>query len=124
MNRAVQLTSTPYVLVTTPDVIVEPGSTKALLAVLDESPDVGLVAPRVDTPDGELYPSVRRFPNLVDATGAGDSFAGAFLARYLTGTSAVDAARFATSISAWVIEHPGARPIGDARLSRVIESAD
>jgi N-acetylglucosaminyl-diphospho-decaprenol L-rhamnosyltransferase len=69
VNRAVQRTSTPYVLVTTPDVIVEPGSTKALVAVLDESPDVGLVAPRVDTPDGELYPSVRRFPNLVDATG-------------------------------------------------------
>ena len=30
--------------------------------------------------------------NLVDATGAGDSFAGAFLARYLVGATAVDAA--------------------------------
>lgn len=54
--------------------------------------------------------------NLVDATGAGDSFAGAFLARYLDGVSAVDAARFATTISAWVIEHLGARPEPDARL--------
>jgi sugar/nucleoside kinase (ribokinase family) len=59
--------------------------------------------------------------NLVDATGAGDSFAGAFLARYLRGASAVDAAEFATSISAWVIEHPGARPTGDARLARLIQ---
>jgi ribokinase len=61
--------------------------------------------------------------NLVDATGAGDSFAGAFLARYLVGASAVEAATFATSISAWVIEHPGARPTGDARLARLIDSA-
>ena len=54
--------------------------------------------------------------NLVDATGAGDSFAGAFLARYLSGSTAIEAAHFATTISAWVIEHLGARPEPDARL--------
>ena len=69
VNRAVARTTAPNILVTTPDVYVEPGSTKALMAVLDEHPDVGLVAPRVDTPDGALYPSVRRFPNLRDAAG-------------------------------------------------------
>jgi ribokinase len=58
--------------------------------------------------------------NLVDATGAGDSFAGGFLARYLRGASPVEAARFATLISAWVIEHPGARPAADDRLARLI----
>jgi ribokinase len=58
--------------------------------------------------------------NLVDATGAGDSFAGGFLAHYLRSGDAVAAARFATSISAWVIEHLGARPQPDARLDRVI----
>ena len=58
--------------------------------------------------------------NLVDATGAGDSFAGAFLARYLHGASAVEAATFATSVSAWVIEHPGARPVADARLESLL----
>ncbi len=58
--------------------------------------------------------------NLVDATGAGDSFAGAFLARYLRGETAVEAARFATQVSAWVIEHVGARPSADARLHRVL----
>jgi ribokinase len=60
--------------------------------------------------------------NLVDATGAGDSFAGAFLARYLRGSSPVDAARFATMISAWVIEHPGARPLPDSRLRAVLDA--
>jgi N-acetylglucosaminyl-diphospho-decaprenol L-rhamnosyltransferase len=69
VNRAVVRTASSYVLVTTPDVIVEPGSTKALAAVLDEEPDVGLVAPRIETPDGRLYPSVRTFPNLRDAAG-------------------------------------------------------
>ncbi len=54
--------------------------------------------------------------NLVDATGAGDSFAGGFLAHYLEHRDAVAAARFATTISAWVIEHLGARPKPDAKL--------
>jgi ribokinase len=57
---------------------------------------------------------------LVDATGAGDSFAGGFLARYLRGVSAIDAARFATEISAWVIEHPGARPAPGPSLERLL----
>jgi ribokinase len=57
---------------------------------------------------------------LVDATGAGDSFAGAFLARYLRGVPAADAARFATQVSAWVIEHLGARPDPGPRLHRLL----
>lgn len=58
--------------------------------------------------------------NLVDATGAGDSFAGGFLAHYLRSGDEVAAARYATLISAWVIEHLGARPLPDARLNGVI----
>jgi ribokinase len=54
---------------------------------------------------------------LVDATGAGDSFAGSFLAHHLFQRSPVEAARFATRVAAWVIEHVGARPAPDARLS-------
>jgi len=56
---------------------------------------------------------------LVDATGAGDSFAGAFLAHYLRHGSEVEAARHATRVSAWVIEHIGARPTPDARLATI-----
>ncbi len=58
--------------------------------------------------------------NLVDATGAGDSFAGAFLSRYLRDGDAVEAARFATTVSAWVIEHLGARPKPDTRLRALL----
>jgi ribokinase len=60
---------------------------------------------------------------LVDATGAGDSFAGGFLAKYLMGSAAADAARFATQISAWVIEHPGARPEPGPRLKALIDGS-
>lgn len=59
---------------------------------------------------------------LVDATGAGDSFAGAFLARYLRGNDPVAAATFANRVSAWVIEHPGARPLTDGRLAALLAS--
>ena len=60
--------------------------------------------------------------NLVDATGAGDSFAGAFLAHYLVSNSPVSAAIFATKVAAWVIEHLGARPATDTRLQQIINS--
>jgi N-acetylglucosaminyl-diphospho-decaprenol L-rhamnosyltransferase len=69
VNVGVAEASSEYVLVTTPDVLVGLGSTKVLVEALDEAPDVGLVGPRVVTPDGRLYPSVRRFPNLLDAAG-------------------------------------------------------
>ncbi len=58
--------------------------------------------------------------NLVDATGAGDSFAGAFLARRLNGASLVDAATFGCNVAAWVIEHLGARPVPDPRLDSIV----
>ena len=60
--------------------------------------------------------------NLVDATGAGDSFAGAFLSHHLASNSPIDAARFATRVSAWVIEHVGARPSPDGRLRTLLSS--
>lgn len=53
---------------------------------------------------------------LMDATGAGDAFAGAFLARWLKGEDAAAAAEFATRVSAWVIERLGARPRGYAEV--------
>jgi len=57
---------------------------------------------------------------LVDATGAGDSFAGAFLAHWLKSADPVGAARYATDVSAWVIQHVGARPTPDARLRTLL----
>ena len=68
-NVGVARTSTPYVAILNPDLEVEPGSTKTLVGVLDQQTDVGVVAPRIETPDGRLYPSARTFPDLLDAAG-------------------------------------------------------
>jgi len=62
-------------------------------------------------------PQVNR---LVDATGAGDAFAGAFLSRWLRGEDGATAARFAVGVSEWVIQHVGARPPMDDGLQRYV----
>ena len=63
-------------------------------------------------------------PSVVDATGAGDSFAGAFLARLVGGADPNEAARFANRVSAWVIQHTGARPAPGPRLRLLLDAAD
>ncbi|CAN5782552.1 glycosyltransferase family 2 protein [soil metagenome] len=68
-NRGVARTTAPYVAVMNPDVVVEPGSTKALVEALDADPGLAVVGPRVESPGGDLYPSVRTFPDLADAAG-------------------------------------------------------
>ena len=68
-NAGVARTSTPYVAILNPDLEVEPGTSKTLVDVLDQTPDIGIVAPRIETPDGRLYPSARTFPDMVDAAG-------------------------------------------------------
>ncbi len=66
-----------------------------------------------------IPPNVNR---LVDATGAGDAFAGAFLSRWLRGATPEAAARFAVGISEWVIQHVGARPTVDAALRAYLQA--
>lgn len=55
---------TDYLLVTNPDVVVHDGAVAALVGLLDSSPDVGIVGPTIVTPTGDVYPSVRVFPNI------------------------------------------------------------
>lgn len=70
---------------------------------------------------GELTRVPPATNRLLDATGAGDAFAGAFLAHYLRSQDAPEAARFATRVAAWVIEHLGARPQPDAYVRQLLE---
>ncbi len=74
-------------------------------------------------PDGTATAIPPQVNRLVDATGAGDAFAGAFLSRWLRGVDAAEAARFAVEVSEWVIQHVGARPPQDAELRRVLDAA-
>jgi N-acetylglucosaminyl-diphospho-decaprenol L-rhamnosyltransferase len=68
-NRGVARTDTPYVALVNPDEVVEPGCTATLVEALERDPGLALVGPRITTPDGRVYPSVRHFPGLVDAAG-------------------------------------------------------
>ena len=63
------LSACPLLLVCNPDIELQPGALRALLATLDGHPDVGMVGPKLLNPDGSLYPSARAFPSTVDAVG-------------------------------------------------------
>ncbi|MGH9071130.1 MAG: glycosyltransferase family 2 protein [Acidimicrobiales bacterium] len=72
VNRGLaELPGSELVLVGNPDIVVRPGAVAALVAALDGDPAIGLVGPRIEEPDGTLYPSARTFPNLGDSVGHG-----------------------------------------------------
>jgi N-acetylglucosaminyl-diphospho-decaprenol L-rhamnosyltransferase len=58
-----------WVLVSNPDLVVHPGALAALTSALEEHPAWALVGPRIFTEEGDVYPSVRRFPSFIDAAG-------------------------------------------------------
>ena len=68
-NRGVAVTDTPTVLVCNPDLEVRPGTLAALDRALADHPSWALVGPLIRNPDGDRYPSARRFPSLIDAGG-------------------------------------------------------
>ena len=57
-----------------------------------------------------------------DATGAGDAFNGAFLARYLRDGDLAAAAQLANATGSWVVARFGARPALDDELRKVLAS--
>jgi N-acetylglucosaminyl-diphospho-decaprenol L-rhamnosyltransferase len=68
-NRGVAAATGDVVAIMNPDLVVEPGTTKALVGALDRGPSLAFVGPRIENRDGTVYPSARRFPSLVDAAG-------------------------------------------------------
>jgi GT2 family glycosyltransferase len=68
-NRGLQTTNARYALFLNPDTEVLAGTFAGLVRALDERPSVGLAGVRQVTPDGELFPTVRRFPNALRALG-------------------------------------------------------
>jgi ribokinase len=56
----------------------------------------------------------------LDATGGGDAFDAAFIARYARDGDLAAAARFANAVAGWVVAHYGARPPADAQLAEIL----
>jgi GT2 family glycosyltransferase len=68
-NRGWESADARYALFLNPDTEVVDGTFGELVRALDDRPDVGLAGVRQLTSDGELYPSMRRFPNAARALG-------------------------------------------------------
>jgi len=58
-----------WVLISNPDVVLEPEAIRALMAVAQSSPTIGAVGPALVNPDGSIYPSARAVPSLSVGTG-------------------------------------------------------
>jgi N-acetylglucosaminyl-diphospho-decaprenol L-rhamnosyltransferase len=57
------------VLVSNPDVVIHPGAIGGMRGALEKHPSWAVLGPRIFTDTGDVYPSVRNFPSLVDAAG-------------------------------------------------------
>jgi GT2 family glycosyltransferase len=68
-NRGFMTTNARYVLFLNPDTEILEGTFGELVRSLDDRPTVGLVGVKQVTPDGELFPTIRRFPNALRALG-------------------------------------------------------
>ena len=69
-NRGVAaLGSCDVVLVANPDVVLHDGALRELVDALERHPTWGIVGPTILNEAGAPYPSVRRFPSVVDAVG-------------------------------------------------------
>ena len=68
-NVGIAATAAPVVAVCNPDLDVVPGTGAAMVARLDAEPDLAALGPRIENPDGSLYPSARRDPGIGDAIG-------------------------------------------------------
>jgi hypothetical protein len=68
-NRAMMATESRYTLLLNPDTELLEGTLADLVAALDARPEVGVAGVRQLTVDGDVYPTMRRFPNALRALG-------------------------------------------------------
>ena len=66
-NAGIRAARAGTVFVLNPDTIVRPGAAGAMLRFLREHPDIGVLGPRMENPDGTLQLSCRRFPSFWSA---------------------------------------------------------
>jgi N-acetylglucosaminyl-diphospho-decaprenol L-rhamnosyltransferase len=63
-NLGIAATRAPVVAVLNPDVTIEPGTAKAMLARFEGDAALGACGPRIRNVDGSDYPSARRSPSI------------------------------------------------------------
>jgi N-acetylglucosaminyl-diphospho-decaprenol L-rhamnosyltransferase len=70
-NVGAALVGGMYLLVSNADVVVAEGSVRGMRDFLETNPQVAVVGPRILDATGALYPSARRFPDMLEALGHG-----------------------------------------------------
>ncbi len=65
-NQALSLAQGKQILILNPDTIVQTGVLAGLLDELEKSEQIGIVAPRLQFPDGRIQKTCRRFPRHTD----------------------------------------------------------
>jgi hypothetical protein len=68
-NRGLMTTNARYVLFLNPDTEIRSGTFEDLVRLVDERPEVGLAGVVQLDSDGQIYPTIRRFPNALRALG-------------------------------------------------------
>jgi N-acetylglucosaminyl-diphospho-decaprenol L-rhamnosyltransferase len=69
VNFAFQRSGGKYFLVCNPDIELDSDSVANMVVEIEGHGECALVGPRILNSDDSIYPSVRRFPNLVDSAG-------------------------------------------------------
>lgn len=101
---------------------------KAIIKKLSEMMPGAIIGLKLDSNGAMILDDVKltHIPSatntIIDATGAGDSFAGAFLTKYLNGADISVSGKYAVKISGWVVNHISARPHSDDALEKLIQS--
>lgn len=63
-NRAFESTSAPFVLFLNPDTEIQEGTFADAIDWMRRNPDVGVMGVRQVTPEGDVFPTIRRFPSV------------------------------------------------------------
>jgi N-acetylglucosaminyl-diphospho-decaprenol L-rhamnosyltransferase len=61
LNTGIRATSAPFVLLCNPDLQFEPGAVDAMAGFLETHPRAGMAAPKLLSPEGDPWPSARRW---------------------------------------------------------------
>lgn len=70
-NLGIANTESDVVLTLNPDTVLDPECSEQACTYLANNPEVGAVGPKIFETNGEVYPSARNEPRLIDAVGHG-----------------------------------------------------
>jgi GT2 family glycosyltransferase len=65
-NQAIKQTDATYHIICNPDIVINGNTIPAMLAYLDQHPNIGILSPKLMNVDGSLQPNNHKHPTLLD----------------------------------------------------------